>query len=637
MSSAAPATAAAAAALFVLAAAPPRAAAAVDPDPDRRPEPVCILWDSRVEDGFNFSRARAASLQRLLEAGGVSASLFPARELDAALSPPCRVAHLVAFGEASLPPGAAARLAAFVAGGGRLVAHGCSGRSLEALFGVRRVDPAPPPDGETAWDGFAFVATGMLDGGPLSVENETPFAPGCEPAEGGAARVLARWRAGASYGGPAALVRCPAGFWLSRVLYDDGPGPDRCALARAMTCALHAPLWDEAAHRLEERVWAPFGACSRAEAAERAIAEAAFGTRRAAEAFFESAADADAADAGADLRPVERVARLEETALAVELAAARIRPLAPLRAGRPLAVWEKTGYGPFDGDWERAADALAQAGVSDLMLFAGGLAGAVADLPGVPPDDDRARRGGADPFPAAVAACRARGIRVHAWLPLLQFDGAPRARRDAFAAAGRLLHRADGSTIDWLDPAHPDNAADLEAAVAHLARSGLDGLCLDYLRYPDFETAGDRAAREPALRALLARLRAAAKAAAPACAVRIAVFGSAVRGHSVIGQDWGAWLDADLADEAVPMNYVADADSLRRLLAAQRAHLPRALCGIGATSHAALLDGPALLEQLSAAYAAGCAGAAVYAFDRRFAAELAPVLEAAFAPPAPEP
>ena len=626
--------AAAALALLCLAPAPRSAAAPVDPDPDRRPQTVCIVYDARHAEGFSLSRARASALQRLLDAGGVPASVFPAGELGVALSGPCRVAHLVFFDEAALPAGAAARLAAFVRGGGRLVAHGCSGPTLERLFGVRRLEPARPPDGGV-WTGFSFRPIGLLDGGPLSVGNETPFAPGCEPADGDSTRILARWGVPARPNAPAALVRSPAGFWLSRVLYDDGPGWDRRCLVRALTCALHPPVWDEAARCLEGRLWSPLGARTREEAAARALADAPFGSRRAVENFFESSAASAAACEG--LRGVERVLLLEQEAAAAVLAAVRARPLAPVRAGRPLGVWEKTGYGPFGGDWKRAADVLARAGVTDAMVFAGTLSGAVADLPGVPPAEERARRGGENPFPAAIAACHARGIRVHAWLPLLQFDRAPADRRKAFAAAGRLLRRPDGTTVDWLDPAHPANLADLEAAVSRLAASGVDGLCLDYLRYPDFQTAGDPAAREPALRALLARLRAAARAAAPRCAVRIAVFGSAATGHGVIGQNWGAWLDAGLADAALPMNYVPDTASLGRLLAVQRPWLGKVHCGVGATSHAALLDGPALLEQLRAAYAAGCAGAAVYPFDSRFAADLAPVLEEAMSRPDAEP
>ena len=212
------------------------------------------------------------------------------------------------------------------------------------------------------------------------------------------------------------------------------------------------------------------------------------------------------------------------------------------------------------------------------MIFAGSLAGSVAAVPGLPPAPERRRHGGRDPFPDAVRACHARGIRVHAWFPTLQFDLAPRDRHDAFEAAGRLLHRAEGDAIEWLDPAVEANLAELSEALAWIAaHEGVDGLCLDYVRYPDFAT---REAHDPAaLETLLRRARAAVRAAAPACGFRAAVFGGAVAGHGVVGQNWGAWLE--------------------------------------------------LLEQLRAAWRAGCAGCAVYPFDRRFTDELLPVLKAA--------
>ena len=61
-------------------------------------------------------------------------------------------------------------------------------------------------------------------------------------------------------------------------------------------------------------------------------------------------------------------------------------------------------------------------------------------------------------------------------------------------------------------------------------------------------------------------------------------------------------------------------------------------CGVGVVPETVPQSlQPPLPPDAGVGVSAGCAGAAVYAFDRRFAAELAPVLEAAFAPPAPEP
>jgi hypothetical protein len=605
----------------------------LDPDPGRHPQEVCVLYDARVVHGFNLSRARAASLGRLLAGGGVPASVFPAPEIATALSPPCRVAHLVRFDEAALPPGAEARLRAFVAGGGRIVAWGCSGPSLEKLFGVEAGAYTPAGGGRT-WTHFEPVE-GALPFAPERVENEAAgvvaFAPASKDAE-----PVAFWRAtGREEPGPPAALRAPAGFWIARLLYDDGSGADRARFAASLCCALHPPLLPGVAERIRANLYAPFGAtdANAAEAScldpaaprdrDRAVRDAFRKHRRRMEAARRAAAGA-AGTAAADL--VGALWR-ETTELGTIYATAH--PLGADRAGRRLCVWEKTGYGPFDGDWDRAAAALAEAGVSDAMVFAGSLAGAVAAVPGVPPTPERARRGGRDPFPDAVRACHERGIRVHAWFPALQFDRAPADRSAAFDAAGRLLHREDGKRADWLDPRNEENLADLSAALAWIAANeGVDGLCLDYVRYPDFPTR--EAPRAPeALAELLRRVRADVRAASPDCEFSAAVFGSAVNGGGEIVQNWGAWLDAGLIDRAVPMNYVPDREALGRLLSAQRARLGRAICGIGATSHAALLSGPELLEQLRAAYRAGCAGAAIYPFDRRFADELLPVLRAA--------
>ena len=169
---------------------------------------------------------------------------------------------------------------------------------------------------------------------------------------------------------------------------------------------------------------------------------------------------------------------------ALAAAGALSRPLGPDRGKARLAVWAKGGWPPGTNTWASCADVLAKAGVTDVFLYAGSLSASLPAVSGAPADPGRRSRG--DPFPAAVKALHARGIRVHAWIFALQADLSEGARYAAPGSSKRLRH-APGRTasLPWLDPAVKANGDDLVAWVRALAaKTGVDGVNLDYFRYP---------------------------------------------------------------------------------------------------------------------------------------------------------
>ena len=609
------------------AAPPPARKEAIRVSPLPATREVSVVFDNHepLADA-RFGRSRAENVRVLLAEAGAPVALFPLSALRQALSEPCRVAHLVRVNR--LTREEKALVEAFVARGGRLVVHSSYSPDLAALFGLE-----PPRDewAEAAagdvWTGYALSAPLPLHA-PSFVPNRTPRVPIIRPKPSGA-KVVARWRSARGRQGQPALLRAPCGYWISRTLYDDAPASDRSRFLLSLSCTLSPPLWRASARALDEALWAPAGGARSCAEAERRLAAAAGPVRE--EVVHGLFRDIRALESGKkDLfsRGLFGASHtnLWEINRRVRLAYAAGHPLPAPRPGRVLAVWESSGYGPQSaGGWEGAARALASAGVTDLYLWAGSLGGAVADLPGVPPTDDRRRRG--NPFPAAVAACRRYGVRVHAWLGTLQFRQPDDARRAAFVRAGRLLHDANGAPTDWLDPASKANADDLSRAVRALAASGVDGVSLDFLRYPDAPTREKRSAE--AVTALLARLRADLRAAAPKCELSVAVYGGYPACANNVGQDWMLWLDRGLADRAMPMNYVSDLAGLRRLMGMQTRHRDRLLCGIGACARESSLDATGLVDQLREAYAGGYRGAAVYSFDDRFVEEFVPALRLA--------
>ena len=247
----------------------------------------------------------------------------------------------------------------------------------------------------------------------------------------------------------------------------------------------------------------------------------------------------------------------------------------------------------------------------------------------------RAASGGADPLAALIDRATAQGLRVHAWVNVLNL--ASNAQAPILVALGRdaaIVDHKGRSLLDypeyevpqpdrryyrmgtpaiWLDPATPGVAERLAATFGELAARypKLAGIHLDYVRYPDALpfTPGSRfgvglafgygaksrerfqretglvapfhsdianaeawdAWRREQISALVARISAAVRAARPGIAVSAAVIPEPERALTVDFQDWRAWLDAGWLDFAVPMLYARDPQRFRYGLETLRA------------------------------------------------------------------
>jgi uncharacterized lipoprotein YddW (UPF0748 family) len=299
---------------------------------------------------------------------------------------------------------------------------------------------------------------------------------------------------------------------------------------------------------------------------------------------------------------------------------------------------------------------------------------------------------GRDPLAELLAAAHASGLRVHGWVNVLSLStnrDAPLLRelgRDAVLVdqAGRSLldypnldvpppdrrYYRMGTPAVWLDPAAPGVPERLIAAFTELAmRYELDGLHLDYIRYPDVlpfapgsrfgvgldlghgaptrERFRRETGREPPsppdrlgnadawdawrrdqVTLLVARIRTAVLGVRPSLALSAAVWSFADRAYLSAGQDWRRWLEEGLLDFAVPMAYTLDPRLFRYQAAelAQGAQAGRVWLGIGAWLFARRPAGA--LEQVRVARESAAAGDALFSWD---AIADAPELRAALA------
>ena len=318
-------------------------------------------------------------------------------------------------------------------------------------------------------------------------------------------------------------------------------------------------------------------------------------------------------------------------------------------------------------------------GATDLFVqvFRGGRAWFDSSLADAAPYREQAARG-ADPLRALVAAAHGAGLRVHAWVNVLSLG----ARRDGplLAALGPGAVQADrdgrslleypdlqvpeserrwariGTPSIWIDPGAPDVAPRLAAVFAELAARypELDGLHLDYIRYPDvlpftpgarFDVGLDfgfgaptraRFAEQTGLEAPLARdsrnaaafddwrraqvtalvreIGLAARAARPGLALSAAVWAYPERAYLSLMQDWGRWLDEGLLDFAVAMAYARDPRLFTlQARASAAAGGPRTWIGLGAWLFSEAPQGAA--RQLGEARALATDGVAFFSYD----------------------
>jgi uncharacterized lipoprotein YddW (UPF0748 family) len=293
-----------------------------------------------------------------------------------------------------------------------------------------------------------------------------------------------------------------------------------------------------------------------------------------------------------------------------------------------------------------------------------------------------------DPLARVLDAAHAAGLRVHAWMNVNLVSSAvdlpiapthivhrhpewlmvprdlaqelARVKENSPAYVGRLARwtRAQPTGVEGLyaSPILPAAAAHIEAVVQDVvARYDLDGIHLDYARYPgerfDYSQAAIRefrdtirptlsaAARREAdareaidpliypdtypaewttfrigrMTALVGRLQKAIKAARPSALVSVATAPDLrdAREHRL--QDWGAWLAAGLVDAVCPMAYTPEPAKFAEQIAAAReaAGARTVWAGIGAYR----IPPAQTIENIETARRLGATGVVLFSYD----------------------
>lgn len=293
-----------------------------------------------------------------------------------------------------------------------------------------------------------------------------------------------------------------------------------------------------------------------------------------------------------------------------------------------------------------------------------------------------------DPLAVVLDEARPRGLRVHAWISLNLVSSAvelpaspehliyrhpewlmvPRAIAQDLARldpnnpayVGKIARwtRAASDTVEGLfsTPLQPEAAAYAARVAADLAaRYALDGLHLDYARYPnpqfdysrfaiaefraemrgriaadtrrDLDREEDtdlfaypdrfpaewKAFRRARMTALVARVRRAVTAARPGIMITSAVFPDSQDAFEERMQDWRGWLESRLVDAVAPMAYTQEPARFAEQIAAAREIAGGSAVWAGIGSYR--LTPAQTIENIQAARKLGAAGFVLFSYD----------------------
>ncbi len=325
------------------------------------------------------------------------------------------------------------------------------------------------------------------------------------------------------------------------------------------------------------------------------------------------------------------------------------------------AVWNHSGLGAYPGDWDRSAKELAAAGIN--MIFPNMAWAGVAHYPSEVLPQSKTFSQYGDQVAQCVAAARKHDLEVHVWKITWNLEGAPKEFIEKMREAGRTQVSSTGKALNWLCPSHPKNVSlELESILEIIANYDVDGIHLDYIRYPGSHACYCEECRKrftlatrlkieewPAvvlpntgqhrdkyiewrtqqITRLVRLLHKRTREADPDIKLSAAVFGGYPACVTSIGQDWIAWAKAGYINFVCPMNYTENTDYFTELLTDQLALMPKDVAiypGIGATASNSLLRPDDVVEQIYLSRYLGASGWTIFDYSLDISETVLPAL-----------
>ena len=567
-------------------------------------------------------------------------------------------AHLAILGYSPFPTRTEQdALRVFAANGGKLIVFYGADPAFASWMGFR-MGPVPKPSGPYRWSQIRF-AVGAPPHVPLTVMQESrlirPVFPAAEQA-----RIIAVWRgAGGEGGGDPAWLQSPRGFWMTHVLLDDGDSDNKKQMLLAMLGACDPAVWKPAADGAIQRVGhiGHFQGVADAVTAITSEGSGVPGEGAAREALGRALEENKACQrlyaAGKNAEAVQQCRSVNE--LLVQAYGIIQRP----RRGERRGVWDHEGTGLYPGDWGRTCEVLAESGFTDV--FANMLWPWQAHYPSHVVAQSAVACELGDQLKSLIAAAHGKGLKVHLWKVCWRIDRAPADEFARLKKENRLQVSDQGVTLPWFCPSNVENLRLEKDAIREAVKAyDVDGLHLDYIRYPDsstcfcsgcrrnFETwLGRRVAVWPqdaakgALKSdfrcwrcaqitrLVRDVAGLVRDVRPGIKISAAVYGKYPSCVDSVGQDWVSWLKAGLVDFVCPMDYTSDLGKFSSYVQGQVRLSSDKECiwpGIGVTATESQLDPAQVIDQIRVARQAGAPGFVLFSLNRTLERQVFPVL-----------
>jgi len=329
----------------------------------------------------------------------------------------------------------------------------------------------------------------------------------------------------------------------------------------------------------------------------------------------------------------------------------------PSRKSEFRALWCHSAFGIPGWDWDKAIGWLKENGFNAIvpnMLWAG-----VTYYPSevLPVAEEVEERG--DQIAQCLEACRKHGVQIHVWKVNWNLSRAPEEFVQRLRKEGRLQKDRRGNEVNWLCPSHPENfKLELDSMLEIVREYDVDGIHFDYIRYPNRnacycsnckrrfeESTGVKVNDWPEevisgkykedftqwrcdqITRLVQAVSEQARKIKPEIKISAAVFNGYPGCRQTVGQDWKAWIQAGYLDFVCPMDYTADNDRLRNLVANQIQIVNRRIPlypGIGASAPG--LPPEQVAMQVHIARNLGVDGFIVFEYDPSVAREVLPAL-----------
>ena len=558
------------------------------------------------------------------------------------------------------PPVAEIRaLKSFVDRGGKLIVCRSVSDPLAALMDLR-LAAVKTADRTGAWSSIRFskpdrrhlpgkvhdMAWSLVPAYPRSVHSQ----------------IIAHWaNAAGKWSDEPAVLMSPAGYWICHVVRGEDP-EGKADMMLGLLGALRPATWAESArHSLRTSgSIVPHGSLS--------------GSLR----FIEKNLSRDnRALVEPILHDVRRLHRSQAAALAeqrypesIQLGrelARRMQKANGLiqspRQGEFRGAWDHDGMGLYPGtrqSWDRTCRELSTMGMS--AVFPNLAWGGKAHFPSKHIPASATLRDYGDQLDQCIRAANKTGMEVHVWKVCWNIENAPADFRKRMRRQKRLQQSPGGATKEWLDPAIPENI-ELELAVIRemATRYDIDGVHLDYIRYPSSQYSFSPATRKAFEKSIgyplrnwpqgvqeggslsdtfrtwrakqisdfVWRVRSELQNINPSIKLSAAVFRGYPSCRDSIGQDWVEWLRHGYVDFVCPMTYTEDASNFRSETAGHLSHPGvgnRIVPGIGVTASESQLSADGVIEQINLLRTLGAPGFVLFDLGPTLQNEILPIL-----------